>query len=100
VTGQLLYDQSPLLVQSEIMRQFVPEPFVEINPADAKALGITDQDAVTVSSVRDSLELRARISEDIRPGCVFAPLRLSKMPVVALSEVGTLVTWVKVTKRK
>ncbi|MFB0535026.1 MAG: molybdopterin oxidoreductase family protein, partial [Anaerolineae bacterium] len=100
VTGRLLYDRGVLLAKSEIMRQFIPDPFVEINPADAKALGIADQDAVTVASARDGLELRARVSDDIRPGCVFVPLRLNEMPVVALSELETAVTWVKVAKRK
>jgi formate dehydrogenase major subunit/formate dehydrogenase alpha subunit len=99
-TGRLLYDRGSPFAQSEIMRQLIPEPFVEINPADAEALGIADQDAVTVSSARDSLELRARVCDDICPGCVFVPLHLSEMPVAALSEVGTAVTWVKVTKRK
>ena len=100
VTGRLLYDRGSPFAQSEIMRQFVPEPFVEINPADAEALGIADQDAVTVSSARDSLELRARVSDDVRPGCVFVPLHLNEIPVVALSDVESAVTWVKVTKRK
>jgi predicted molibdopterin-dependent oxidoreductase YjgC len=100
VTGRLLYDRGSPFTQSEIMRQFVAEPFIEINPTDAETLGIADQDAVTVSSARDSLELKARVSEDVRPGCVFVPLRLSEMPVVALSEVGAAVTWVKITKRK
>ncbi|TEU18241.1 MAG: NADH-quinone oxidoreductase subunit NuoG [Anaerolineales bacterium] len=100
VTGRLLYDQGFPFAQSETMRQFVPEPFVELNPADAEALGIADQDAVTVSSARDSLELKAKVSDDIRPGCVFVPLHLNEMPVVALSDVKAAVTWVKVTKRK
>jgi NADH-quinone oxidoreductase chain G len=100
VTGQLLYDRGFPFIQSEIMRQFAPEPFVEINPADAKALRIADQDAVTVSSARDSLELKARVSDDVRPGCLFVPLHLSEMPVVALLDIETAVTWVKVTKRK
>jgi NADH-quinone oxidoreductase chain G len=100
VTGRLLYGRGFPFAQSEIMRQFVPEPFVEISPADAETLGITDQDAVTVSSARDSLEMKAKVSDDIRPGCVFVPLHLNEMPVVALSDVGAAVTWVKVTKRK
>jgi len=99
-TGRLLFDRGSPFAQSEIMRQLIPEPFIEINPADAEALGIADQDAVTVSSARDSLELRARVCDDICPGCVFVPLHLSEMPVAALCELGTAVTWVKVTKRK
>ena len=100
VTGRLLYDRGSPFARSEIMRQLIPEPFVEINPADAEALRLADQDVVTVSSARDSLELRARISDDIRPGCIFVPLRLNEMPVVALYNMGTAVTWVKVAKRK
>jgi len=100
VTGRLLYDRGFPFIQSEIMRHFVPEPFVEISPADAETLGITDQDGVTVSSVRDSLEMKAKVGDEIRAGCVFVPLHLNEMPVVALSDVGAAVTWVKVTKRK
>ncbi|HID63666.1 MAG TPA: NADH-quinone oxidoreductase subunit NuoG [Anaerolineae bacterium] len=100
VTGRLLYDRGSPFAQSEIMRQFIPEPFVEINPADAETLRIADQDVVTVSSARDSLELKAKVSDDIRPGCVFVPLHLNEMPVVALSEAGAAVTWVKVTRRR
>jgi len=100
VTGRLLYDRGSPCAQSEIMRELIPEPFVEINPADAEALGIADQDRVTVSSTRDSLELTARVSDDVRPGCVFVPQRLNEMPVVALSDTEAAVTWVKVTKRK
>ncbi len=100
VTGRLLYDRGSPCAQSEIMRELIPEPFVEINPADAETLGIADQDRVTVSSTRDSLELTARVSDDVRRGCVFVPQRLNEMPVVALSSVEAAVTWVKVTKRK
>jgi formate dehydrogenase major subunit/formate dehydrogenase alpha subunit len=98
VTGRLLYDGDIRLAQSDIMRQFVPEPFVEINPADAKALGIADGATVTVASLKGELKLMARVTGDIRPGCVFVPCGFPEAPVSALLDKKPVVTWVKVTK--
>jgi len=80
------------------MRQFVPEPFVEINPADAEALGIADGAAVTVASPKGELRLVARVSEDIRPGCVFVPQSFPEAPIGTLLDRTGTVTWVKITK--
>jgi anaerobic selenocysteine-containing dehydrogenase len=79
------------------MRQFVPEPFVEINPADAEALGIANSAAVTVASSKGELRLVARVSEDIRPGCVFVPRGFAEAPVSTLLDREAIVTWVSVT---
>jgi predicted molibdopterin-dependent oxidoreductase YjgC len=98
VTGRLLYDGGIRLGQSDIMRQLVPEPFAEINPADAEALGIADGATVTVASPKGKLRLAARVSEDIRPGCVFVPQNFAVSPVSALLDNIAVVTWVKVTK--
>ncbi len=98
VTGRLLYDGDTRLAQSDIMRQFVPEPFVEINPADAEALGIADGATVTVASPKGKLRLAAKVSEDIRPGCVFVPQNFAAAPVSTLVDKTAAVTWVKVTE--
>jgi len=98
VTGRLLYDGGVRLGQSEIMRQLVPEPFVEINPIDAEALGIADGAVVTVASPKGELKLTAKVTEDIRPGCVFVPRNFPEAPVSALLDREAVVTWVKVTK--
>lgn len=69
------------------LEKAVPEAFVEINQADAEALGIRDNQSVRVCTRRGELALRARIvklnrltkkglEERIsipRPGVVFAP---------------------------
>ena len=98
VTGRLLYDGGIRLGQSEIMRQFVPKPFVEINPADADTLGIADGAVVTVASSKGELKLMARVTEDIRPGCVFVPRGFPEAPVSALLDKTAVVTWVKAAK--
>lgn len=97
ITGRLLYDGGIRLAQSDIMRQFVPEPFVEINPADASALGIADGAMVTVASSKGELKLVARVTDDIRPGCVFVPHGLPEAPISALLDEAAVVTWVSVT---
>lgn len=43
---------------------------IQINPADAGKLGISEGDMVKVSSVIGSLKVRARLWEGVRPGCV------------------------------
>jgi predicted molibdopterin-dependent oxidoreductase YjgC len=47
-----------------------PQAEVELAPADAGARGIAKGDLVTVSSNGSSVQLRARLSKDLRPGVV------------------------------
>ncbi|WP_421907720.1 molybdopterin-dependent oxidoreductase [Mameliella sp.] len=50
------------------------EPFLEIHPADAIAKGIGAADLVRVDSPQGNAILRARITDAVRPGQVFAPM--------------------------
>ncbi|WP_331770942.1 molybdopterin-dependent oxidoreductase (plasmid) [Embleya sp. NBC_00888] len=50
-----------------------PGPFVEIHPADARALGVAAGDRVEVASRRGRAVLPARVSDRVRPGDCFAP---------------------------
>ncbi|SNS47346.1 nitrate reductase [Antarctobacter heliothermus] len=50
------------------------EPFVEIHPQDARALGIGPADLVTLDSPQGNAILRARITDVVQPGQVFAPM--------------------------
>jgi anaerobic selenocysteine-containing dehydrogenase len=52
------------------LRRLVPEPLIEINRQTAGSLGITDGDRVKVESPRGSIELKARVTEDIHPKVV------------------------------
>lgn len=49
------------------------EPFVEVHPDDARALGLASGDQVEITSRRGRAVLPARISDRMRPGCCFAP---------------------------
>jgi molybdopterin-containing oxidoreductase family molybdopterin binding subunit len=47
-----------------------PEPVVEINPIDAAARDVSDDDLVTVFNDRGRTTLRARVTESVRPNVV------------------------------
>lgn len=50
-----------------------PEPRVEMHPALAQKLGITDEAWVTVESRRGAMTVRALVVNTIRPDTVFIP---------------------------
>ena len=55
------------------LRKMMPEPLVEINPADAKPRGIQSGDMVIVSSPRGNMKLKADVTDVILPGVVMLP---------------------------
>ncbi len=58
----------------EKIRQMHPEPFLEIHPRDAAALGIEGGDVVEVRSRRGSAQFPVKVTRGIAPGTVFAPM--------------------------
>jgi formate dehydrogenase major subunit/formate dehydrogenase alpha subunit len=70
-----------------------PEAFVEIHPRDARTRGIVDGDQVTVSSRRGVLTVRALVSRQVRPGCVWMPLHFAEARAnVLTNDAGDVVT--------
>ncbi|AGB01737.1 formate dehydrogenase subunit alpha [Methanoregula formicica] len=59
--------RSPSLEREE------PTGWVEINPEDAKALGIADKEMLKVSSRRGDIKIGARVTKTIKKGVVFIP---------------------------
>ncbi|WP_035857327.1 bifunctional nitrate reductase/sulfite reductase flavoprotein subunit alpha [Cryptosporangium arvum] len=57
----------------EKLRKLNPEPFVEIHPSDAAALGVRDADRIEVASRRGRAVLPAVVTDRVRPGTCFAP---------------------------
>jgi anaerobic selenocysteine-containing dehydrogenase len=61
--------------KSAVLRKLYPrELYVEINPADAQALGIRTEELVEVSSQRGNIRARAFLTPGVRPGQVFIPM--------------------------
>ncbi|MBD2665681.1 NarB protein [Richelia sinica FACHB-800] len=58
----------------EKIRQMHPQPFLEIHPRDAAALGIEDDDWLEVRSRRGYAKFPAKVTKAISPGTVFVPM--------------------------
>lgn len=52
------------------LRKLLPEPFIEINTETARSLGITAGDWVTVESLRGSIKIKAKPTDEIHPRVV------------------------------
>lgn len=55
-----------------------PEAFVEIHPRDARKREIKQGDMVEVTSRRGAIRVRAIISRQVRPGCIWMPLHFAE----------------------
>ncbi len=72
-TGRVLYHYHTLITRkSKGLSEIYPEGFVEINPEDAKRLGIQpDHGLVEVASRRGKVQVKAKITDKVPPGVVF-----------------------------
>jgi assimilatory nitrate reductase catalytic subunit len=61
--------------KSDVLRKLYPEHlYVEVNPTDAKQMGIGSGDQVTVSTRRGSLNATAFIASTVARGSIFLPM--------------------------
>jgi assimilatory nitrate reductase catalytic subunit len=67
-----------------------PEPFVEVHPADAAAIGLRAEGFAEITSAHGSCVLKVVISEGQRRGSLFAPIHWSDA-TAAFARVGDLV---------
>lgn len=72
--------------RSSVLKKLAPtELYIEINPADARALGLVPEQTVCVSSQRGSVEARAFITHGVKPGQVFMPMHFATMNQLTFS---------------
>jgi predicted molibdopterin-dependent oxidoreductase YjgC len=65
--------------KSPVLRKLYPaEIYVEINPADARRIGIKPEQRVVVESQRGSLVARAFVTYSVQPGQVFMPMHYAE----------------------
>jgi len=74
-TGRIIfhYHTGTMTRRCKNLVEEINEPFIEINPDDAKSLKIENGDLVKVISRRGEITAKARITEDIKKGVVFMP---------------------------
>ena len=63
-----------------------PEDYLDISPADAVALGITDGQRVLVRSRRGEARMPARITSAVKPGELFATFHTPQASLNALTS--------------
>lgn len=71
---------------SVLARLYPSEAFVEINPADAQAIGVLPQRAVTVESRRGKLTANAVITPTVSRGTVFIPMHYDEVNQLTLDH--------------
>ncbi len=65
-----------------------------VHPKDAEGRGIKAGDAVRLASARGSVELKAQVTDEVAPGCVWA----CQESVAALMESPDKITYVKLSR--
>jgi predicted molibdopterin-dependent oxidoreductase YjgC len=82
-TGRTLYhyNSATMTMREEGVVQKQEDPFVEMHPDDAVALGIEDGDWVRLVSRRGDLEARAAVGERVYPGLVWMALHFAQAKV-------------------
>jgi len=79
-TGRVLFHwhTGTMTRRSGTLTDQLDEAYVEVNPADAEALGVADGDLVWVRSRRGEITLRAWVTDRIREGVVFIPFHFAE----------------------
>jgi len=60
--------------------------YVEINPKDAKVLGVNDGDIVHLATRRGETKVPARVSKVVEPGVLFVPFHFAESPANILTN--------------
>jgi len=69
------------------------EAFVELHPRDAKKRGIEDRALVDVVTRRGTVRLRALLSRQVQPGCIWMPMHFAEARAnVVTNDAGDTVT--------
>lgn len=73
ISGASHYAVSTSFGNSQAMLDYFKEQIVEINPKDAAVRGIADHDWVEIVNERGCLQVRAKVTDAVRPGVVVSP---------------------------
>lgn len=87
-TGRVLYHyhSGTMTRRSKPLAWREPQGYIEVNAADATALGVEDSRAVIVSSRRGQIRTRAKVSERVPPGTVFLAFHWREAPANMLTH--------------
>jgi predicted molibdopterin-dependent oxidoreductase YjgC len=92
--GRALFRNGVPLAQSAAIAPVAQDGLLLVHPQDAEPRGLKTGDTATLSSPRGSLSLKAQVSQDVVPGCVWAVLDA----VAPILEAPGKVTRVKLSR--
>jgi formate dehydrogenase alpha subunit len=86
-TGRSLYHfhTGTMTRRTSLLDREVPAPIVEINPEDARLMGIREGMKVKVETRRGSVTVEARLVNGLPKGNLFLPIHFSEAPANALT---------------
>ena len=71
--------------RANLPEKAMPGPAVEVNPLDAKRLGISQGETVMVETRRGQITIEANVTDTVLPGTIFIPFHFSQAPVNILT---------------
>ncbi|MCK5735230.1 MAG: formate dehydrogenase subunit alpha, partial [Spirochaetaceae bacterium] len=86
-TGRMLehWHTGTMTRRSKVLDNLEPEGFIELNPEDAEKLGVSEGGVLKVKSRRGEIDVPARITEKVFPGCVFLTFHFKENPANILT---------------
>ena len=101
-TGRVLfqYHTGTMTRRVDAINRISPEPFVEINPGDARDMAVEDGTMLRVTSRRGSIELKARLSKRPERGVVFIPFHFKEAAANVLTNSKALDPFCKIPELK
>lgn len=85
VTGNIMQHSGALSVMSKSLSHVLSDAFVQISPEDAAKFGVEDGGFIRIVSRRDSVFIKARVSDEIPEGMLFVPVHFAHARVNALT---------------
>jgi formate dehydrogenase alpha subunit len=87
-TGRIMFHfhTGTMSRRSDKLHNEVPEAYIELHPDDAQLINLYTPSLVKVSSRRGEIELKARITDRIKPGVVFIPFHFAEAAANALTN--------------
>ncbi|MDD3642016.1 MAG: molybdopterin-dependent oxidoreductase, partial [Candidatus Krumholzibacteria bacterium] len=87
-TGRVMFHfhTGSMTRRSPKLESEAPQAYVEINPADAREIGLDGRRRVRVASRRGEIEVEARITDEIKRGLVFIPFHFAEAAANTLTN--------------
>lgn len=85
-TGRMLYHYNVTTRFSGKLDGIRPYELAEVNPVDAKRMGLEEEDFIQVTSRRGSIKTRITITDRVKPGMMFMTFHYRESPVNELTN--------------